>query len=115
MLPSRPQSSGPPVDPKDAVKAICKLAKARRIRIARVAQSGMDRLGHDYEYVMECLEECSIGELESAFPANVPGEWFFQFIVKLVDDPDIYVKLAIRVPQLDRAELVSYKPDGSPE
>ena len=106
----------PPPSRRQAIDAIRALAKtAPGVPIERRAQSGVDRVGHDADDVSEVLSNLEEREcIQDEEARNWPGCWLFVFQVEL-DDIELYVKVAIDCETLTRAQVVSYKPWGSPE
>jgi hypothetical protein len=102
---------------KQAIDGIRTLALAPGgIPASRQAQRGIDRLEHDAVLVCEILaglqeEEC-VDDEESDWCEDFR---VYVFRVEMDDEVDLYVKVALHVSTLGRAQLLSYKPWGSPE
>lgn len=86
------------------------------IPASRPAQGGIDRLGHDIVYVSEVLA----GLQENECVADEDSDWsaefrVYVFHVELEDEIDLYVKVSLHILTMARAQLLSYKPWGSPQ
>jgi hypothetical protein len=84
------------------------------------AQRGMDRLEHDIAFVSDVLvgleaDECVAEEDPDPQWLHYGNFRIYIFHVELEDEVDLYIKIALHIENMSRAQLLSYKPWGSPE